>query len=62
MRNYLSIALLGLSINSFFMSAAPSIAGGCNSHRNQKANLECLADDKECLELKSKENNIKVKI
>ena len=29
-------------------SGLPVIAGGCNSHMNKKAEIECTEDDTEC--------------
>ena len=29
-------------------SGLPVIAGGCNSHLNEKAEIKCAEDDKEC--------------
>ena len=34
-------------------------AGGCSSH-NEKAEIECLSDDKKCIEAKEKESLYKV--
>ena len=30
-------------------------AGGCSSHTEKKAEIECLSDDKSCLDSKEKE-------
>ena len=30
-------------------------AGGCSSHTEKKAEIECLSDDKKCLDFKEKE-------
>ena len=30
-------------------------AGGCSSHIEKKAEIECLSDDKKCIEAKEKE-------
>ena len=30
-------------------------AGGCSSHIEKKAEIECVSDDKKCVELKEKE-------
>ena len=31
-------------------------AGGCSSHTEKKAEIECLSDDKECIDTKEKES------
>ena len=35
-------------------------AGGCNSHTQKKAEIECLSDDKKCIDNKEKESLYKV--
>ena len=35
-------------------------AGGCSSHTEKKAEIECLSDDKKCLDAKEKESLYKV--
>ena len=35
-------------------------AGGCSSHTENKAEIECLADDKKCIDTKEKESLYKV--
>ena len=35
-------------------------AGGCSSHTEKKAEIECLSDDKKCIEAKEKESLYKV--
>ena len=35
-------------------------AGGCSSHIEKKAEIECLSDDKRCIEAKEKESLYKV--
>ena len=42
-------ALSSLSISS-------ANAGGCSSHTEKKAEIECLSDDKKCLDAKEKES------
>ena len=32
----------------------PLQAGGCSSHKNKKADIECKADDTECIQNKAK--------
>ncbi|KGF93713.1 hypothetical protein EU94_1349 [Prochlorococcus marinus str. MIT 9123] len=35
-------------------------AGGCSSHNEKKAEIECLTDDKKCIDTKEKESLYKV--
>ena len=35
-------------------------AGGCSSYMEKKAEIECLSDDKKCIEAKEKESLYKV--
>ena len=35
-------------------------AGGCSSHTKKKTEIECLSDDKKCIEAKEKESLYKV--
>ena len=35
-------------------------AGGCNSHNEKNAEIECLSNDKKCLDTKEKESLYKV--
>ena len=35
-------------------------AGGCSSHTEKKAEIECLSDDKECIDTKEKESLYRV--
>ena len=35
-------------------------AGGCSSHTKKKTEIECLSDDKECIDTKEKESLYKV--
>ena len=37
-------------------------AGGCSSHIEKKAEIECLSDDKKCIEAKEKESLYKVEV
>ena len=49
--------ILGVLI-SFSISNAN--AGGCSSYTEKKAEIECLSDDKKCIEAKEKELLYKV--
>ena len=51
---YLILGLLTL----FSISSAN--AGGCSSHTEKKAEIECLSDDKKCLDAKEKKLLYKV--
>ena len=53
-----SFALI-LGVLSFF-SISNVNAGGCSSHTEKKAEIECLSDDKKCLDTKEKELLYKV--
>ena len=46
------------SLTLFSISSANS--GGCNSHTEKKAEIECLSEDKNCLDAKEKELLYKV--
>ena len=35
-------------------------AGGCSSQSEKKAEIECLSDDKKCIDMKEKESPYKV--
>ena len=49
--------ILGL-VTLFFISNAN--AGGCSSHTENKAEIECLPEDKKCIDTKEKESLYKV--
>ena len=53
-----SFALILGIITMFSISNAN--AGGCSSHIEKKAEIECLSDDKNCLDTKEKESLYKV--
>ena len=53
-----SCALILGPLTFFFISNAN--AGGCSSHIEKKAEIECLSDDKKCIEAKEKESLYKV--
>ena len=46
-RNILCIGLFCLTCFTA-TSGLPVMAGGCNSHMNKKAEIECTEDDTEC--------------
>ncbi len=41
-------------------STSNATAGGCSSHAEKNAEIECLSDDKKCIEAKEKESLYKV--
>ena len=47
-----SFALILGGLTLFSISTAN--AGGCSSHTEKKAEIECFSDDKNCLEVKEK--------
>ena len=51
------VLILGV-LTSFSISFAN--AGGCSSHTEKKAEIECLSDDKKCIDTKEKESLYKV--
>ncbi len=53
-----SFALI-LSVITLF-SISNANAGGCSSHNEKKAEIECLSDEKKCIEAKEKESLYKV--
>ena len=53
-----SFALI-LSVLTLF-STSNANAGGCSSYTEKKAEIECLSDDKKCIEAKEKESLYKV--
>ena len=42
------------------LSISNASAGGCSSHSERKAEIECLSDDKKCIDTKEKESLYKV--
>ena len=55
--NTLCALILGVLALSSISSAN---AGGCSSYSEKKAEIECLSDDKKCIEAKEKESLYKV--
>ena len=53
-----SCALI-LGVLSWF-SISNANAGGCSSHTEKKAEIECLSDDKKCIDTKEKESPYQV--
>ena len=42
------------------LSISNASAGGCSSHTEKKAEVECLSDDKKCIDTKEKDSLYKV--
>ena len=55
---YTSCALILGALTFFSISNAN--AGGCSSHTDKKAEIECLSEVKKCIEAKEKETLYKV--
>ena len=55
--NNLCALILG-ALTLFSISNAN--AGGCSAHTEKKSEIECLSDDKKCIEAKEKESLYKV--
>ena len=53
-----SFALILGALTLFSISSVN--AGGCSSHTEKKAEIECLSDDRKCLDEKEKESLYKV--
>ena len=59
MKSINTTCALILGVLTFF-SISKAYAGGCSSHTEKKAEIECLSDDKECIDTKEKESLYKV--
>ena len=55
-----SCALILGALTLFSISNAN--AGGCSTYTDRKAEIECLSDDKKCIEAKEKESLYKVEV
>ena len=55
--NTACVLILGV-LTLFSISKAN--AGGCSSYSEKKAEIECLSDDKKCIDAKEKESLYKV--
>ena len=53
-----SCALI-LGVLTFFFTSTVN-TGGCSSHIEKKAEIECLSDDKKCIDAQEKELQYKV--
>ena len=59
MKSYNTSCALILGVLTLF-SIPTSIAGGCSSHTEKKVEIECLSDDKKCIDAKEKKSLYKV--
>ena len=59
MKNFNASCALILGALTFF-PISNAHAGGCSSHTEKKADIECLSDDKKCIDTKDKELQYKV--
>ena len=59
MKPFNTFCTLILGTLSLFSNSIAN-AGGCNFHNEKKAEIECLSDDKKCIEAKEKESLYKV--
>ena len=55
---YTSCALFVGALTFFSISNAN--AGGCSSHHEKKAEIECLSDDEKCIDTKEKVSQYQV--
>ena len=73
LRNYFSIIKIklmkpintpcALILGVVTLFAIPNVnAGGCQSHAEKKAEIECLSEDKKCIDTKEKESLYKVEV
>ena len=54
-----TLSVLTIGVLALF-SISNANAGGCSSHTEKKAEIECLSDDKKCIDTKEKESLYKV--
>ena len=54
MRKSISSIAIGCIMSISLFSSLPLQAGGCSSHKNNKAEIECQVNDSECVEKKAK--------
>ena len=59
MKPFNTASALILGILTLF-SISNANAGGCSSHTEKNAEIECLSNDKKCLDAKEKESLYKV--
>ena len=54
--------LCALTLGVLTLSISNANAGGCSFHTEKKAEIECLSDDKKCIDTKEKESLYKVEV
>ena len=59
MKSFNTLSALIIGVLSLF-SISNANAGGCSSHTEKKAEIECYSDDKKCIDAKEKELLYKV--
>ena len=59
MKPFNTLCALIIGVLSLF-SISNANAGGCSSHTEKKAEIECYSDDKKCIDAKEKELLYKV--
>ena len=61
MKLFSTSCALFIGVLSLF-SISNANAGGCSSHAEKNADIECLSDDKKCIDTKEKESLYKVEV
>ena len=59
MKPFITLCALIIGVLPLF-SISNANAGGCSSHTEKKAEIECYSDDKKCIDAKEKELLYKV--
>ena len=59
MKPFITLCALIIGVLPLF-SISNANAGGCSSHTEKKAEIECLPNDKKCIEVKEKESLYKI--
>ena len=59
MKTIYTSCVLILGVLTLFLTSNVN-AGGCSSHTENKAEIECFSDDKKCIDTKEKESLYKV--
>ena len=54
--------LCALTLGVITLSISNANAGGCSSYKEKKAEIECLSDDKKCIDMREKESLHKVEV
>ena len=59
-RSFVATFLIALGAVNFSIPYVE--AGGCSSHKNKSAQIECFSNDDDCQKIKAKKNQKKVDI